>query len=130
MQTKEFSQALISALAAIFVMIFLTSFGMANADTFSFSPMMPSPIQSQLTLHQQDLNGLRITTISDGLQLTNHPFALSSLIPTLKQPSEQQQQQQQNQTTQQQQPLTASELNNNSNKLDNHSPSVISELPF
>lgn len=124
MQTKEFSQALISALAAIFVMIFLTSFSMANADTFSFSPMMRSPIQSQLTLHQQDPNGLRITTISDGLQLTNHPFPLSSLIPTLKQPSEQQQQQ--NQTTQQQQPLTASELNNNNNKLDNHSPSVIS----
>ena len=94
-------------------------------------PMVPSPIQSQLTLHQQDLNGLRITTISDGLQLTNDPFPLSSLIPTLKQPLEQQQQQQQqNQTTQQQQPLTASELNNNSNKLDNHSPSVISELPF
>jgi hypothetical protein len=73
---------------------------------------------------------LRITTISDGLQLTDHPFELSSLIST--QPSEQQQQkqQQQNQTTQQQQPLTASELNNNNNKLDNHSPSVIFELPF
>jgi hypothetical protein len=28
----------------------LTSFGMANADTFSFSPMMPSPIQCVMNI--------------------------------------------------------------------------------
>lgn len=35
-----------------------------------------------------------------------------------------------NQSGQQEKPLTANALNSHNNKFDNHSPSVIAELPF
>jgi hypothetical protein len=56
--------------------------------------------------------------IIDGLRLANH--------------SSQQWQQklQHNPSYQQEQPLITNEMNSRNDKLDNHSPSVISELPF
>ncbi|MFL6345783.1 MAG: hypothetical protein ACJ71A_10115 [Nitrososphaeraceae archaeon] len=139
---KKFSLALIPTLAvimsALLVTIFSTTINIANADSFPFSPMLQSPVQLQLPIQQQqhplDTNGMMITTNSNEPRLTDHPLLFSSLLPPLQQSQSQssqpQQQQYQNQTTQQQ-PLDTNEMNNShhKNKLDNHSPSIVSILP-
>jgi hypothetical protein len=139
---KKFSLALIPTLAvimsALLVTISSTTINIANADSFSFSPMLSSPVQLQLPLQQQqhplDTNGMMITTNSNEPRLTDHQLLFSSLLPPLQQSQSQssqpQQQQHQNQTTQQQ-PLDTNEMNNihHKNKLDNHSPSIVSILP-
>jgi hypothetical protein len=80
---------------------------MANADSFLSSPVQPNAKQDAMK-----------ATITDGLRLAN-------------QSSQQwQEKQQHNQSDQEQQPLTANVLNSHNNKFDNHSPSIVSELPF
>lgn len=54
--------------------------------------------------------------ITDGLRLANQ--------------SSQQWLEKRNQSGQQEQPLIANALNSHNNRFDNHSPSVIAELPF
>jgi uncharacterized membrane protein len=93
--------------------ISLAMLHMANADSFLSSPMLPSPVQPNA---KQDAMK---ATITDGLRLANQSS------------QHWQEKQQHNQSNQQQQPLIANGLNSNTNnKFDNHSPSVISELPF
>lgn len=121
---KKLWLTIIPALAALLTVMSSATVKIANADSFPFSP---SPIQSQQQqqLHQVQQHTI-LSTNSDELQLTDHLLPLSSLTPS------QSSQQQQNGTAQQQQPLIANGLasHNNNNEVDNHSPSVISELPF
>ena len=120
---KKLWLTIIPALAALLTVMSSATVKIANADSFPFSP---SPIQSQQQqLHQVQQHTI-LSTNSDDLQLTDHLLPLSSLTPS------QSSQQQQNGTAQQQQPLIANGLasHNNNNEVDNHSPSVISELPF
>jgi hypothetical protein len=122
-QTLIPSSAVIILCASIVTVLFSSAINMANADSFPFSPMLPSPVQSHA---KQDAMK---TMITDGLRLADQSFPLSSLVPPLQQSQEKQQHNESNQ----QEPLIADGLNsqNNNNKLDNnHSPSVISELPF
>ncbi len=120
---KKLWLTIIPALAALLMTMSLATLRVANADSFPFSP---SPIQSQQQQPHQVQQYTTLSTNSGGLQLTDHLLPLSSLIP-----SQSSQQQQQNETAQQQQPLIANGLvSHNNNKVDNHSPSVISELPF
>jgi hypothetical protein len=80
---------------------------MANADSFSSSRVQPQAKQDAIN-----------ATITDGLRLAN-------------QSSQQwQEKQQHDQSDQQEQPLITNELNSRNDKLDNHSPSVISGLPL
>ncbi|MFL6434919.1 MAG: hypothetical protein ACJ71O_14435 [Nitrososphaeraceae archaeon] len=131
----EFSLALIPALAmtmsALLVTIFSTTVNIANANSFPFSPISSSSVQSQLPHQQQDTNAPMITTNSNGLQLTDHllPF-LPPLQQSKSQPSQPQQQQQMNQPPLQN-PLNASRISNSHNNIfDNHSPTIVSILPF
>ncbi|HJT46567.1 MAG TPA: hypothetical protein VJ729_00175 [Nitrososphaeraceae archaeon] len=72
------------------------------------SPIRPSTKQDAIN-----------NTITDNLRLANQS---SQILQEKLHPSE---------TDNQQQPITANSLNSHtSNKLDNRSPSVISELPF
>jgi hypothetical protein len=103
---KKVTQILTPAFAAVLVTISLATLHMANADSFLSSPVQPHAKQDAMK-----------ATITDGLRLAN-------------QSSEQWQEKQQHNQPDQQQPLTANELNSHKNKFDNHSPSVISELPF
>jgi hypothetical protein len=107
MQMKKFSQILTPVFAAVLVTISLATLHMANADSFLSSSVQPHAKQDAMK-----------ATITDGLRLAN-------------QSSQQwQEKQQHNQSDQQEQPLLANGLNSRNDKLDNHSPSVISELPF
>jgi hypothetical protein len=71
-------------MSALLATIFSTTMNIANADSFPFSPITPSTVQSQ-PRQQQDIKGTMITTNSDKLRLTDQPFPLSSLLPPLQQ---------------------------------------------
>jgi hypothetical protein len=93
---------------AVLVTISLAMLHMTNADSFLSSAVQPREKQDAMK-----------ATITDGLRLANQSS------------QHWQEKQQHNQSNQQQHPLIANGLNSNSNnKFDNHSPSVISELPF
>jgi hypothetical protein len=62
-------------------------------------------------------------------QIMHQPFSFLPQSPSLQSHPQPPQQQQQNQPTQQQ-PLQTNGTDNNDNKLDNHSPSIVSILPF
>jgi hypothetical protein len=132
----EFSLALIPALAmtmsALLVTIFSTTVNIANANSFPFSPISVSSVQSQPPhQQQQDTNAHMITTNSNELGLTDHmlPF-LPPLQQSQSQPSQPPQQQQMNQPPWQN-PLNANERSDShNNKFDNHSPTIVSILPF
>jgi hypothetical protein len=99
---KKFSQILTPVFAAVLVTISLAMLHLANADSLPSSPVLPHPKHDAMR-----------ATITDGLRLAN-------------QSSQQWQEKQQ-----QEQPPTANGLNTHSNsKFDNHSPSIIAELPF
>jgi hypothetical protein len=94
--------------AAVLVTISLAMLHIANADSFLSSAVQPREKQDAMK-----------ATITDGLRLANQSS------------QHWQEKQQHNQSNQQQQPLIANALNSNSNnKFDNHSPSIVSELPF
>jgi hypothetical protein len=99
-------KVLTTVFAAVLVTVFLATLHIANADSFLSSPPF------QLNLKQDAMKSM----ITDGLLLAN-------------QSSQQWGQKQHNESDQQEQPLTSNGLNSH-NKFDNHSPSVISELPF
>lgn len=69
-------------MSALVVTIFSTTMSMANADSFPFSPISPTSVQSQLQQHQQqqDIITPMITTNSNELRLTDHPFPVP-MIP-------------------------------------------------
>ncbi|HJT49949.1 MAG TPA: hypothetical protein VJ729_17340 [Nitrososphaeraceae archaeon] len=91
----------------VVVAIFLVTLHIANADSFPLSPILPTK--------QDAIN----STITDNLRLANQS---SQVLQEKLHPSE---------TYSQQQPITANSLNSPSNnRFDNHSPSVIAELPF
>ena len=99
----------ISVIAALLIAISsLATLHIANADTFPSS----SPVQPQAK--QDAMN----TTITAGLQLANQSSQLW------------QEKVHHQSDDQQEQPLTANGLNSRDDKLDNHSPSVLSQLPF
>lgn len=96
---------LIIAFAAVLITISLATLHMANADSFTSSPLQPHGNQDAIK-----------TTITDGLRLANET-------------SQRWQEKQEHNQSDQQQPLTASVLNSRNHQFDNHSPSVISGLP-
>jgi len=88
--------------------ISLVTLHVAKADSFPLSPIQPSAKQDAMN-----------NTITANLRLANQS---SQIWQEKLHPSE---------TDNQQQPITANSLDSHSNnKFDNHSPSVISELPF
>jgi hypothetical protein len=97
---------LIPAFAAVLVTISLAMLHMANTDSFASSPVQPHEKQDAMK-----------SLITDGLRLAN-------------QPSQQWQEKRQHNQSDQQEPLTGNGLNSHNYKFDNHSPSIISELPF
>ena len=98
---------LTAVFAAVFITISLaTTLHIADADSFLTSPVQPREKQDAMK-----------SMITDGLRLAN-------------QSSQQWQEKLQHSQSDQQQPLTASGLNSHNDKLDNHSPSIISQLPF
>ena len=100
----------IPVIAAMLIAISsLAMLHIANADTFPSSP----PVQPNSK--QNAMN----TTITAGLQLANQ----SSQIWQEKLHRNQS-------DDQQEQSLTANGLNSRNEKVDNHSPSVLSQLPF
>jgi hypothetical protein len=99
-------EILIPSFAAILLIISLAMLHMANAGSFLSSLVQPHSKQDAMK-----------SMITDGLRLAN-------------QSSQRWQEKQQHNQSDQQQPLTANGLNSHNNKFDNHSPSVISELPF
>jgi|SRR5919202_1287850 hypothetical protein len=99
---------LISA-AMLIAISCLATLHTANAYTF------PSPSPVQLDSKQDAMN----TTITAGLQLANQSSQLWQEKLHRNQPD-----------NQQEQSLTANGLNNRDDKVDNHSPSVLSQLPF
>ena len=106
---KKFSQILTPFFAAVLVTLSsLATLHMANADSFPSSYVQPHANQDAMK-----------SMITDGLRLANQ---------SSQQWQEKRQHNQSNE--QQQQPLTANVLNSRNDKLDNHSPSVIAELPF
>jgi DNA-binding NarL/FixJ family response regulator len=96
----------ISAFAAILVIVFFTTLYMANADSFLSSPVQPREKQDAMKM-----------TITDGLRLAN-------------QSSQRWQERQEHNQSDQQPPLPANVLNSRNHQFDNHSPSVISGLPY
>jgi hypothetical protein len=102
---KKFSKILTTVFTAILVTISLATLHMANADSFSSSRVQPQAKQDAIN-----------ATITDGLRLANQ--------------SSQQWQEKHDQSDQQEQPLIANELNSRNDKVDNHSPRVISGLPL
>ena len=93
--------------AAIVLAMSLSTLHMANADYSS----QPSPVKAN---SKQDAMKNMITA---GLQLANQ--------------SSQQRQQKHNQSNdQQEQPLMENSLINHNNKFDNHSPSLLAQIPF
>src|SRR5919206_3596296 len=93
--------------AAIVVAMSLSTLHMANADYSSqSSPVKPNSKQDAMK-----------NMITAGLQLANQ--------------SSQQRQQKHNQSNdQQEQPLMENSLINHNNKFDNHSPSLLAQIPF
>lgn len=93
--------------AAIVLAMSLSSLHMANADYSSqSSPVKPNSKQDAMK-----------NMITAGLQLANQ--------------SSQERQQKHNQSNdQQEQPLMENSLINHNNKFDNHSPSLLAQLPF
>jgi hypothetical protein len=93
--------------AAIVVAMSLSTLRMANADYSSqSSPVKPNSKQDAMK-----------NMITAGLQLANQ--------------SSQHRQQKHNQSDdQQEQPLMENSLINNNNKFDNHSPSLLAQIPF
>lgn len=87
------------------ITIFIAMLDVASADSFPSSPVQPHSKQDAMK-----------SMITDGLRLANQ--------------SSQQWLEKRNQSGQQEKPLTANALNSHNNKFDNHSPSVIAELPF
>jgi hypothetical protein len=106
MQMNKFSQLLTPVFAAVLIIVSLATLHMANADSFLSSPIQPHAKQDAMK-----------SMITDGLRLAN-------------QSSQKWQEKQEHNQSDQQQPLTANMLNSRNHKFDNHSPSVISELPF
>lgn len=104
---KKIFQELIPVFAAVFVPKSLATFHIVSAESFP-----SSTVQAHLK------QGAMKSMITDGLRLANH--------------SSQQWQEklQHNPSYQQEQPLITNEMNIRNDKLDNHSPSVISELAF
>ncbi|MFL6420648.1 MAG: hypothetical protein ACJ71P_14765 [Nitrososphaeraceae archaeon] len=98
---------LIIAFAAVLITISLATLHMANADSY-----LSSPVQ---THEKQDTMKSMIT---DGVRLANQSS------------QRWQEKQQHSQSDQQEQPLTANVLNSRNHMFDNHSPSVISGLPY
>jgi Spy/CpxP family protein refolding chaperone len=93
--------------AMLVITVSLVTIHMANADSLPSSPVQPNSNQDAIK-----------SMITDGLQLAN-------------QSSQQWQQKHNLSNDQQEQPITANGLNSHSNnKFDNHSPSVLAELPF
>jgi hypothetical protein len=97
----------IPAFAAILLIVFFATLYMANADFY-----LSSPVQ---THEKQDTMKSMIT---DGLRLANQSY------------QRWQEKQEYSQSDQQEQPLTANVLNSRNHMFDNHSPSVISGLPY
>ena len=93
--------------AAIVLAMSLSTLHMANADYSSqSSPVKPNSKQEAMK-----------NMITAGLQLANQ--------------SSQERQQKHNQSNdQQEQPLMENSLINHNNKFDNHSPSLLAQLPF
>ena len=121
----EFSQALIPTLAVmistLLVTIFSTTLNIANANSFSLSP-----VQLQPSHQQQDTNGMNITTTNSN-ELRDNPLPF---LPPLQQ-SQSQPSQPQHQQQQMNQPLNANEMSDrHNNKFDNYSPTVVSIMPF
>jgi maltodextrin utilization protein YvdJ len=104
MQLKKLSPVF----TMVVVAISLVALHVANADSFPLSPIQPSAKQDAMN-----------NTITDNLRLANQS---SQILQEKLHPSE---------TDNQQQPITANSLiSPSNNKFDNHSPSVIAELPF
>jgi hypothetical protein len=97
---------LIPAFAAVIITISFAMLHMANADSPILSSVQPNSKKDVLN-----------NTIIDNLRLANQS---SQMWQEKLHPNQ----------SDQQQPLTANGLNSHNNKFDNHSPSVISELPF
>jgi predicted PurR-regulated permease PerM len=94
--------------AAIIIGMSLSTLHVANS---AYSSLSSSPVQQNSK--QDAMNN----TITAGLQLANQ--------------SSQRWQQKHNQSNdQQEQPLMENSLFNHSNKFDNHSPSLLAQLPF
>jgi hypothetical protein len=101
---------LIPVIAAMLIAICsLPNHYIANADTF------PSSSQVQPDSKQDAMN----TTITAGLQLANQSSQLWQEKLYRNQSDDQQEQS-----------LAANRLNSRNDKVDNHSPSVLSQLPF
>src|SRR5919202_159120 len=101
-------RVLSTVFAAIVVAMSVSTLPMANA---AYSSLSSSPVQPN---SKQDAMN---TTITAGLQLANQ--------------SSQQWQQKHNQFNDQQaEPLMENSLTNHNNKFDNHSPSLLAQLPF
>ena len=100
----------ISVIAALLIAISsLATLHIANADTFpSSSPVQPHAKQDTMN-----------ATITAGLQLANQSSQLWQEKLHHNQSDDQQEQS-----------LTANGLNSRNDKVDNHSPSVLSQLPF
>ena len=94
----------IPAFAAILVIVFFTTLYMANADSFLSSPVQPRGNQDVMK-----------SMITDGLRLANETS--QRWQEKHNQPNDQQEQ-------------SANVLNNRNHQFDNHSPSVISGLPY
>jgi hypothetical protein len=103
MQTKVLS----TVFAAIVVVMSLTTLHMANADS------SPSSAPVQPRAKHDAMNSM----IAEGLRIAN-------------QPSQQWQQKHNQSDDQQEQPLIENSLINHTNKFDNHSPSILAQLPF
>ena len=102
MQMKVLS----TVFAAIVVAMSLSTLHMANAAISQSSPVKSNPKQDAMK-----------NMITAGLQLANQ--------------SSQQRQQKHNQFNEQEaQPLKENSLINHNNKFDNHSPSILAQLPF
>jgi nitrate reductase cytochrome c-type subunit len=100
-------KVLSTVFAAIVVTMSLSTLHMANAvNSSQLSPVKPNSKQDAMK-----------NMITAGLQLANQ--------------SSQQWQQKHNQSNdQQEQPLIENSLVNHNNKFDNHSPSILAQLPF
>jgi hypothetical protein len=94
----------IPAFAAILLIVFFATLFMANADSFLSSPLQPHGNQDAIK-----------TMITDGLRLANETS---------------QRWQEKQEHTQSDQQQTANVLNSRNHQFDNHSPSVISGLPY
>ena len=137
----EFSLALIPGLAvitsallgAIIIFSFFSSINIANSQSFRMSSPSPSPLQSQQPLQQQqkplNTNGISITRNLNEQQTFHQAFPISLQSSPVRSPLSQQQQNQPPHQEQQQKHPNTNGIND-SDKPDNHLPSMASLLPF